>query len=712
MTALRLARFDRAGVERLCASMLGPAGRDAALVDRVTRETEGNTYFVVEVVRALCEEAGDLGAVGRRDLPERILAGGVQQVFARRLGRVPAEARALLDLAAVAGRQLDLDVLGRCAPHIGLRVQAAADAGVLEVHEERWRFGHDKLRERVLRELDPGARRALHGRVADALEAAYPEGSARAAEIAHHHREAGRPAQAAPWYARAGEAALGRGAPGEAEAMLEQALCFYRGTRGAELLAEVRAWRGLAQARHALGRLAETDAALRQVCALVGAPLPEGSLGFGRALGAQIAKHVARRAGLERALALRPRSEAERALQQELLLGLTVGEVYVWLVRPEMVLLCTLLGLNLEDALGGMRERTNFRAGMAFVLSYTPLRALAGGYLAQAAERATAGTKAEIDHLRIRAITHLNGGRWTEAAEAAEQAVASARAQRDDHSLLECLLQLELARGELDDYAAVLSICVEMERLASRTGHPRYAALAHLGQGHAWLRTGDLERADAAIARAHEILPRDLGPVPEAVVVGLAAACALHQGRRARAEALGREAMDAVLRARGAVAELRYPLACILEVFLRAAEPARVAGWIRPALARLHRIARGFPFAEANAWMLEGRFAWSRGREARAAACLRRSLRAAERLGARYQQAQARYWLGRLAASPAGARHVPEGAAFHIEAALDTYERLGCAWEAAEARAAHAAHAAQAAIARQGGEDQASPMAL
>ena len=40
-------------------------------------------------------------------------------------------------------------------------------------------------------------------------------------------------------------------------------------------------WRGLAQARFGLGHLVETDAALRQVARLAGAPLPEGRLGLG-----------------------------------------------------------------------------------------------------------------------------------------------------------------------------------------------------------------------------------------------------------------------------------------------------------------------------------------------------------------------------------------------------------------------------------------------
>ena len=84
-------------------------------------------------------------------LPDRVLAGGVQEVIQRRLGRVPASARPLLQLAAVAGRELDLGVVRGMAPDTDLDgwLAACAHAAVLEVSGERWRFAHDKLREGI-----------------------------------------------------------------------------------------------------------------------------------------------------------------------------------------------------------------------------------------------------------------------------------------------------------------------------------------------------------------------------------------------------------------------------------------------------------------------------------------------------------------------------------------------------------------------------------
>ncbi|HEU4536892.1 MAG TPA: AAA family ATPase, partial [Polyangiaceae bacterium] len=149
LRAVKLQRLGREQVGRLSVSMLGPAGDDPALVEYLCRETEGNVFFLIEVVRALAEQAGRLDRIRERDLPASLLTGGIERIAQRRVDRVPEGDRALLDLAATLGRQLDLAVLGRAAPGHDLRgfLRNAANAAVLESHAGEWRFSHDKLRE-------------------------------------------------------------------------------------------------------------------------------------------------------------------------------------------------------------------------------------------------------------------------------------------------------------------------------------------------------------------------------------------------------------------------------------------------------------------------------------------------------------------------------------------------------------------------------------
>ncbi len=684
MRVLRLERLDRQSIGRLCESMVGPTGRDGELIELVARETEGNAYFIVEVMRALAEEAGGLADVGRRGLPERILAGGVEQMLDRRLARVPSEAQELLRLSAVAGRQLDLDVLSKRIEGLGDLVQACADAGVLSVRDQRWRFDHDKLRERVLAEVSSPELRALHAQVAESLLETYPDSFEHAAPVAHHFRDAGRLTEAARHYVLAGEGALARGAPGEAEVMLEQAIALQA---HAPRSWHVRLWRRIAEARFALGRLSGTDAALRRLCAHAGAPLPSSPLGWCWAMAKQVAVQAAWRSGLAPHLPLGPRDEGDRALRRELLAGLTAQEVYVWLGEPQLSLLCTLWGLNLEEALGAGRDAAH-RAGLAFLLSYTPLLGLAQGYLDEAARAAPPGSRAEIDCKRIQSMILIHRGRRSEAAESADQAVAAARGAGDDRMLLHCLLQRQLAAAALEDFSRMRDVCYEMEQLAGDLQNPVFTLLARMGQGIADLLSGHLAEAEASFDRAMAGAGEGGGPALQAVTLGLGAQCALEQGRHGLAEERARAALSAVQSSRWAMQELRYALNWILNVFLSVDRPERHAAEIEAALARLRGLARRFPPVRPIAWVFEGRNEMRLGRPARAASALRRSLRAAEELGLTVDRANAHYWLGRLAATEGGRPHVPEGAAGHFSVAHALFARKGVILAAERTRAA------------------------
>jgi tetratricopeptide (TPR) repeat protein len=194
---ITLQRLSPESVHVLSASMLGEAGRQPAVVELLQRETEGNAFFLVEVVRALAEEAGRLTDIGRTTLPQRVLAGGVQQVVRRRLGRLPESARPLLKRMAVAGRELDEAVLKYLAGRLHVDTEAwltaCANAAVINSQDGKWRFAHDKLREAILTELSPDERPALHREVAQTVEAAHPNDPEYAGTLVYYWREAGDP---------------------------------------------------------------------------------------------------------------------------------------------------------------------------------------------------------------------------------------------------------------------------------------------------------------------------------------------------------------------------------------------------------------------------------------------------------------------------------------------------------------------------------------
>jgi len=171
---ITLNRLGEASIGELSEAMLGAAGREPRVLELLERETEGNVFFIIEVVRALAEEAGQLDRVGTVRLPDHIFADGITRVVERRLDRVAVADRPLLQVAAVFGRQIDPDVLHVIDPAENLDswLTRCSDASVFDINEGKWRFAHDKLREGMLRSLAADERRNMHQRVAVALEMA------------------------------------------------------------------------------------------------------------------------------------------------------------------------------------------------------------------------------------------------------------------------------------------------------------------------------------------------------------------------------------------------------------------------------------------------------------------------------------------------------------------------------------------------------------
>lgn len=201
MQPLKLARLTAQETAALSTAMLGENGRQAALLHLLQQQTEGNTFFIVEVLRTLAEEAGRLSAIGQRALPTSVMAQGMQALLQRRLARLPAWAQPLLKVAAMAGRELDRRLLHQLAPALDLEqwLQTAAAAAVVEVQDEQWRFVHDKLREEVIAQLEPTAKRQLYRAIAEGVEAIYPQDHSRDEILLGYWRAAQEPAKALPY---------------------------------------------------------------------------------------------------------------------------------------------------------------------------------------------------------------------------------------------------------------------------------------------------------------------------------------------------------------------------------------------------------------------------------------------------------------------------------------------------------------------------------
>jgi DNA-binding SARP family transcriptional activator len=149
--------------------------------------TDGNPFFVRELVKLLAAEHGvdkpDAGPV-----PEP-----VRDVVLQRVGRLPRPVSELLYVAAVAGREFDVDVVAAAA---SLDIDAALDAidvaiaaGLLEEDRQRlgWFSFTSAMVAETLYESTGRLRRArVHRRIAEAAAGAWRGAPERQADIARH----------------------------------------------------------------------------------------------------------------------------------------------------------------------------------------------------------------------------------------------------------------------------------------------------------------------------------------------------------------------------------------------------------------------------------------------------------------------------------------------------------------------------------------------
>jgi serine/threonine protein kinase len=211
MQLMKLRRLDEQSIAELSAAMLGDAGRTRQVVDLLQRETEGNVFFVVEVVRALAEVVGNLDQIGRTTLPARVFAGGIQAAVARRLSRLDEPSQKLLQYAAVMGREFDVELLKLLDTNIDIEQWLAncINSAVLEVEDEVWHFAHDKLRVCIMELVTEDRRKELHQHIAETIERKYGDNdNTHFAALAHHWGSAGNPAKEERYVTLAGEQAL------------------------------------------------------------------------------------------------------------------------------------------------------------------------------------------------------------------------------------------------------------------------------------------------------------------------------------------------------------------------------------------------------------------------------------------------------------------------------------------------------------------------
>jgi tetratricopeptide (TPR) repeat protein len=216
VTRVVLRRFGPAETSAQLSALLGQSV-SADFGDAVHRETEGNPFFVEEVLKALIEQGSvrrESGRWTRCDVGELVIPQSVKEAIGNRLDRISQESNEVLRAAAVLGKMFTFEELMATAgnkPEDAVldALDEAVSAQLIAASGESFTFTHDKIREVLYEEMNPIRRRRLHRQAAEGLarqqesyrrfwedsfqrlEALLESPDAPVERLAHHYIEAG-----------------------------------------------------------------------------------------------------------------------------------------------------------------------------------------------------------------------------------------------------------------------------------------------------------------------------------------------------------------------------------------------------------------------------------------------------------------------------------------------------------------------------------------
>jgi class 3 adenylate cyclase/tetratricopeptide (TPR) repeat protein len=256
------------------------------LVDAIASETNGNPFFIKEVLLHLIEERKIVQEDGRwtstLTIADMGIPEGVREVIGRRLSRLGAACNAMLTASsAMTGGFSWAELRAICEEPERALLDALDEALAVQVLVERERgtydFTHALIRHTLYEELSTPRRVLLHRRIGGALEALYAaDVEPHLAELAHHFFEAGEGSagKAIDFCARAGDRAFASFAYDEAASQFERAQELAVAVYPADPAPRIELMLQLGRVRFACGS-ASMDTFLRAAELAKDAQLPE-----------------------------------------------------------------------------------------------------------------------------------------------------------------------------------------------------------------------------------------------------------------------------------------------------------------------------------------------------------------------------------------------------------------------------------------------------
>ncbi|MDO9538216.1 MAG: tetratricopeptide repeat protein [Thermoplasmata archaeon] len=230
---IRLKRLGQEDTESMIQSALGSAELPIDLAARIHKESEGNPFFILEVIRLLAEEKIIIKESGTwhltTDIDEIHLPSKIFDVIQRRLNRLLKEQFEILECASVVGEKFGSDVVGKSLDVN--RITLLKNLSDIEkVHrlihslDVKYCFDHSKIREVLYNGISTELKIEYHRMIAESYAELFSGKQMEIAEeLAYHFMEARDP-RAVPHLIIAGDKAKEKYSNEEAISFYTQAI--------------------------------------------------------------------------------------------------------------------------------------------------------------------------------------------------------------------------------------------------------------------------------------------------------------------------------------------------------------------------------------------------------------------------------------------------------------------------------------------------------
>ena len=620
---------------------------------QIQRRTEGNPFFIEEVIRAfiadgtLVEDKRTQGWRLARPMADLTIPDTIQGVIVARIDRLDESVKNVLKLASVIGRSFFLRVLKAIAdatdavePGLGRLEETELIRLRQHAPEIEYIFKHALVQEAAYDSILADRRRAIHRSVAQAIESLFAERSSNefASLLAYHYACAEDWPKAQTFLLAAGDQAGRTAADAEALEHYRQAEATFMKVAACELTPLQRATmdRKLGQAFYGVGNYDEALAHFSRALAHLGIRYPTTRTGVRLQIAKYIGAHVLRR-GLARWM--RPTLAADVALETS-----AICESLIWLnylVDEERFALDGLIGLDVGNRSGDLAARGRGLAMLGIVLNAFgshrwARRCIDEGVSVAARANVPTTTAAAAFVCGFLEWTHGSiDEAWSslEQSAAAYQAFGDLRGWAGAASVQFWLLAL---RGQM---VRAGSLAAEMVRTGEAANDPHLVSWGLGCVGHWGTAVGPLDEAVLHLERGRSICLQTSQLRMHANFGGILAKCLLRQGRIAKASEILHECVR-VLEATG-MRDVYYiePMTAFTELWLLEAQ--RRTGGARKTALRAAKAACAKALAcskkstvpwHPESLRLHGTVAWLYGAKSSAIRRWHRSIELAQRL--------------------------------------------------------------------------------